>query len=191
MRWLIVLILLFCNGFTAALATDETAKVNIIKPEWTIGEEREVINGRYARFVNEQSGWRYWRFETRQGVVCNAVKALDGGNYLSPSGLGEGMKGAYPYISISGYKKSFNTYFFGSGTGGDVKYRKPNDRFWVEYSPVLVWDFTILDSQKLEVSVISWEYPNLQVNGRHEQGFIDLTGHNIARQWVKDCVKQK
>ena len=68
---------------------------------WVVGQEREVDEGVYARLVKPESGWRLWRFETKQGVTCKAVKSVKGQPHPVPVGVETVLFQGTPFIEIA------------------------------------------------------------------------------------------
>lgn len=158
--------------------------------EWNLGEERELSPGYYAVFRGGDNGWQLWTFETVDGVSCVAVKPSREGRIIKPAGFGQHVISSGPHVSIFGNNGQLNVSIRGSESGGSVKFRRPEARFWTEamYAPL---DFEVFEGQVIEAQVVTFEYPRLLVGAHVHNGTFDLTGYLAARDWVKQCAPKK
>jgi hypothetical protein len=154
---------------------------------WTVGQEREIEPGNYARLLRQENGWRLWRFETRQGVTCHAVKSAVGRPHPYPLGVGTALYGGSPYLAIYfGHTGATSATLHGRHYGGRREYRRPGDRFWSDFTHST--DLAELDGARVEVHVLTWEYPEIMVGMADERGIIDLTGLSAIVAAGRECA---
>lgn len=153
--------------------------------QWRLEQEREVEEGVYARLVFDAQGWRVWRFEARDWTSCKAVKSAIGRPHPFPLGVRDALGVGTPFLSID-YQSIISRQWTlrGEGLGPRGEYRRAGDRFW---SPVGA-EMRQLNGQRVEVHVISWEYPELSVGRYDERGVIDLTGLDEAIEAAERCI---
>ena len=156
-------------------------------PKWTVGQEREIDAGTYAKLLSQNAGWRVWRFETRSGVTCRAVKSAIGRIHPYPIGVGSKLVDGTPFIEADSYKQgSLSVTISGTWGGGKWEFRKPGARFWSSADtamPVAEWD-----GQKIEVHIQTWEYDEILVGLSDERAIVDLTGAAAAVREVESCI---
>lgn len=153
---------------------------------WTVGGEREIEPGVYAKLFSAQDGWRVWRFETRRGGHCAAVKAA-GGAPLTPIGP-HNFAGPKPHIQIVksiGYpERQWSV----AGRWGSLRgeYRLPGERFYtpIDDDPRI----STLDGRAVDLHIASWEYPSLRAGLADERGAVSLTGLNAALAKLEACA---
>ncbi len=155
---------------------------------WPIGVEREVDEGVYMKVIEVSQGWRIWRIETRNDVDCRAIKSAIGRSHPIPLGAGAVFGMGTPFLQIYKGYKTPHTFAWETRHWGKVKiqYRRPGEKFWTQAEP-LVDDLTQFDGQKLEISLTSWEYPDILVGFAKETGVIDLSGMAAAIEAIDKC----
>jgi hypothetical protein len=161
----------------------------LVAQSWPVGVEREVDEGVYMKVVAVQSGWRIWRSETKSGVACKAVKSAKGRPHPEPVGVSWAMWNGTPFLEVtwSDYFKKIQ-YNWKTVHYGRVKmsYRKPGDRFWTDatnstFDPASVGESTI------ELTISSWEYPEILVGRAEEEALFELSGLGWAQEQVRSC----
>lgn len=161
--------------------------------QWPEGIEREVDEGVYMQVADSQHGWRVWRTESRNGVVCKAVKSARGREHPIPVGVGPLLFRGTPFLEIHGSRHGFSgreifSYDWTTRHYGRVavKYRIAGERFYEEKSN---GEFSAsgLTEGSYDVVLISWEYPALNIGRAEEAAIFDMTGREWAEQRVLQC----
>jgi hypothetical protein len=158
---------------------------------WTVGKEREVGEGFYFRLVSQINGWRIWRIETKNGVDCRAIKSAVGRPHPVPLGVYAVFYRGTPFLTI--FESSGRPEFIWSTVhSGKVRtqYRLPGEKFWTD-SPVGGGDLTLFDGKKLELSITSYEYPEIYVGFTKQTGIMDLVGLAAAIEALRQCNAKK
>lgn len=155
---------------------------------WTVGQEREVDEGWYAKLVYQANGWRLWRFETRQGVSCYLVKPANGRVQPYPLGVGNSFYQGTPRVQIyyEGQKPT-RVSLVGAESTSRAEWRMPGERFWTGWTWESYPDIAALDGKTIEVHVQGWEYPELRVGLSDERGLLNLTGAKVAMAAAEGC----
>ncbi|WP_147373682.1 hypothetical protein [Hephaestia caeni] len=162
-------------GAALAIAVIAMPVQGAIYENWVVGQEREVDEGVYARLAKEEGGWRLWRFETKYGVTCKAVKPADGLPAPIPLGVSSKLGLGTPFLEITFFDRQRTSRIEGRHLGDQAEYRSPGERFWHEWSEETdLVDF--LESPSIEVHVSSWKYPANFVGKIEERGTINLSG---------------
>lgn len=161
--------------------------------QWRVGQEREVDEGYYMTLFSQSNGWSVWRTETQNGVSCKAVKAAEGFPQPIPVGVLDLLYRGTPFVTISqnveafrrqGDRQALSVRLHGRWRSGHTReWRFPGERFWRE--PLASDD--LVEGQRIEVHVETWEYYSLLVGREDERGIIDLTGLDEALQSLVDC----
>lgn len=169
------------------------AAVYVQQTNWPIGVEREVDEGVYMQVVAEQQGWRVWRSESRNGVICKAVKSAKGKPHPVPVGVMTMLHGGTPFLNVTvtrhgssnrpQYAYSWRARHYGKVS---VKMRAVGARFYDDVEP------TIIDGKRpsegiYQVSVTSWEYPEILIGHVEETVEFDMTGIGWAEEQVLEC----
>lgn len=153
--------------------------------QWVLGQEREVDEGYYGKLIYQQSGWRVWRFENRNGVQCRAAKSARGKPHPVPLGFRDRLHDGTPFISISrGYENSASVDLHGAW-GYDRDWRSVGAKFWND--ELKLGDLLANEGKAIEVHTATWEYPELHVGLVEERGVIDLSGLNAALAALASC----
>lgn len=117
---------------TLALAEMLYAK-NVVGASWTVGQEREIDEGHYAKLYAVTSGWRVWHFENKYGDSCTARKPAVGRAQAAPLGVSFSL---WAYngtpaveISLSGSDREPSWALAGKHGSARGEYRLPGERF--------------------------------------------------------------
>lgn len=156
---------------------------------WPIGVEREVDEGTYMQVVAVNSGWRIWRTEEKSGVYCKAVKSAKGRAHPEPIGVSSAMYKGTPFLEIFGGRGSEKlTYQWRTTYLSDVKikYRTPGSEFWEERKNA-TFNADEIGEQQFEITLSSWEYPELYIGRSEETALFDLAGLSWAKDEVASC----
>lgn len=137
------------------------------------------------KLVYNQTGWRVWRTETKDGVRCRAIKSAKGQPHPQPLGFRDSLWKGTPYLSLSkGYKSNLSVDLAGRwGFGGE--WRDLGDKFWE--NRLDFQDLAIRDGRQIEVHLKTWEYNAIKVGLAEERGLIDLTGLRAVLEALKAC----
>lgn len=168
-----------------AFALTSAAGVTAVYYQWSIGTEREVDEGTYARLYYQQNGWRVWRFENRTRVWCKAVKSAVGLPHPVPVGVSDYMVGGTPNLVVEYHDQIRRTFKIeGAEAGEQGEYREVGEKFW---SPI---DSGIedLDGKMVQIHVTSWEYPAIMVGFSDQKGVLNLLGMSGALRSAEECV---
>jgi hypothetical protein len=156
--------------------------------QWSVGMEREVAEGVYMKLMSVSEGWRIWGIETKSEVDCRAIKSAVGRVHPIPAGAGAVFFRGTPFLMVYKGYQTPHTYSWNTTHWGDVdvQYRLPGEKFW---SPMNKYedDLSQFNGKKLEISLTSWEYPDINVGYAKETGVIDLAGMNAAVAAVDQC----
>lgn len=153
---------------------------------WSVGQEREVDEGYYFKLLKVEAGWRLWRIETKEGVECRAVKSAAGQPHPVPLGFTVNFEGGEPFIILywSDVKKTVLHAWEGEDVrNASVQVRPVGNKFWNEEPR----DTKYHDGARLEVNVMSWEYPEIRVGYHEAKGLFDLTGIDSMRAEIERC----
>lgn len=165
---------------------------------WAIGNEREIRAGTYLKLVAELSGWRIWRETYARGASCSAVKPAEGVRQPHPfSSIS--FYGTFPAVLITDEAAGLVTephrqwQIIGRWSNAQTQeYRAVGERFYSSRPDALAapdaWEpFFAFDGQRVEIHVVSHQYPAIH-EGRSEQtAVIDLAGLANALAAVKAC----
>lgn len=179
MRRAILLVGLLLASCGAASAT--------VYLKWNVGQEREVSAGNYAKLLYQQSGWRVWKFETKDGVRCKAAKSADGKALSYPLGVSDYLYQGTPRLEVyleNGAIKGSR--LWGQHTGGKAEFRGRGDRFWRDWEGDT--DLSSIEGQQLEVHTDSYEYPAIFEGRANEFGVINLVGLMAAVAASRGCA---
>lgn len=145
---------------------------------------------------SQSNGWSIWRTETQHGSSCKAVKPAEGLPHPIPVGVSDSLYRGTPFVSIShdfeasrrrGGEQSLSVRLHGRWTSGHTReWRLPGERFWNER----LAQKDLIEGQRIEVHVETWEYYSILVGLENERGVIDLTGLNEAIQNLIECDPQ-
>ena len=173
-------------SIAAALAQSVSAK------PWAVGNVREVDEGYYITLLDAHDGWRIWQVETKEGTYCKAIKPAIGRVNPAPLGVDDHFAGGFPFLVVSKGHKGFAQYgrlwrFKLEGKWGNsgAKFRAAGEKFWTEWKHDQ--DISNFDGSKIEVNVVSWEYPHSMVGLADEKGTLDLTGLSSVVEAVEKC----
>ena len=171
----------------ATLVISASASAGVYS-NWPIGLEREVDEGVYMKVISVQDGWRIWRIETKNDVDCRAIKSSIGRSHPIPMGAGAVFGMGTPFLQILKGYNSPHSFNWETTHWGKVKiqYRRSGEKFWT-HADATVDDLTQFDGQTLEVSLTSWEYPEILEGYSKETGVIDLRGMGRAIQAIDAC----
>lgn len=156
--------------------------------EWSIGEEREVDAGWYAKYFANIKGWRVWRFESRDGVFCKAAKAAEGLSPFKPLGVTDSLFGGTPGIQISAarkYPKQWAIVGRHGSLGGE--WRMIGEKFftpWKSEGDELIQH----DGERVEIHQETWEYPSIYMGLADERAIVDLAGLKTAISKLDECA---
>lgn len=153
--------------------------------EWPQGYEREADEGYYFSVVHQRQGWRVWRIESADGVLCKAVKPARGNSHPEPLGFKDALSGGTPNLVISRDYKGAPTVELRGKFGRSNRWREPEARFWHEtfaYSDLIGREGT-----QIEVNIETYEYPHLRYGKVEDRGRIDLTGLTEAVAALAGC----
>ena len=175
----IIHLIVFGSIISAEVATAQT---------WPTGIEREVDEGFYFTPIAVKNGWRFWEMETKDGVSCIAIKSAVGRQHPVPLGVGGAFWKGTPFLQIH---KGYNTAYVYSWSAEHygkvgVKAREPNAKFW-DVIPRTSFDLTKYDGKLVEISVTSWEYPEIYVGLVEEKGMFNFAGVAEATKFVEQC----
>lgn len=165
---------------------------------WSVGNEREVSAGNYLKLAGEVSGWRIWRESYSTGWSCSAVKPALGIRQPYPfSSIS--FFGTYPAVLLTDERAGLVTephrqwQVIGRWPNAQTQeFRAVGERFYTPRPDVLArpeaWEpFFAFAGQRVEVHVVSHQYPAIR-EGRSEQtAIVDLSGMSDALSAVKDC----
>jgi len=171
-------------ALTIALFAASVASANTT---WSVGQEREVDEGYFFKLVKAHVGWRLWRIETETGVECRAVKSATGRPHPTPLGYTVNFSGGEPFFVIY-YSRSSGLKHFWKGAdiaGSEVSLRRAGEKFWSDETA----STTYSDSEKLEVNIVTWEYPAVLVGRREVRGAFDMTGLAEMSAAVEACSR--
>ena len=180
--WLSILSLVFA---TSPLSTEAFAASN-----WAIGQEREVDEGYYLKLLKTQNGWQLWRIESKSEVECRAVKSAIGRPHPVPIGATVGFGTGEPFIVLywSSHSHSVNHFWEGPNFENTrVEVRRIGQKFWDQERK----DAAYRDGDRLEVNIVSWEYPEIRVGYDETRGVFDLAGLEAMRTEVASCFRAK
>ncbi len=155
---------------------------------WPINVEREVDEGTYMSVYASFSGWRIWKTETKNGISCKAVKSAKGKPHPIPVGVNSALYRGTPFLTVlTGYKDrvvySWSAEHYGNVS---VKIRIPGEKFWDEYRSSSV-DMQKYQEKRIEISLISWEYPEIYVGLSEQKGIFELIGIKKALSEIDKC----
>lgn len=175
----LMLVALMAPGFSTAGTQNQ----------WIVGVEREVEPGTYYSLVQQNNGWRLWRMERKSGIECIAVKPAVGRHHPDPY-TAYHFRGGTPFILIV-FSKRFGESSNIRGRHGAIgalrqEVRAPGERFWTKWSPKISLDEITED--RLEVNVVSAEYPSILVGIDTERAIIDMKGLSAIRQAGGQCA---
>jgi hypothetical protein len=176
------------------------------KSSWTVGAEREVDNGIYAKLVAVEGGWRLWRFETARGYDCRAIKPAFGRPHPVPSGEGDTFRGVPSWVminkSIEGNVEWEFQGVYDSTTV--VEWKLPGEKFYSYYMPERsesfekgtgqkqINSFIPLDGKIIDVVIVSYEHPSpLYINRTELKARFDFTGVNHIVAQLEQCEAQR
>jgi hypothetical protein len=159
--------------------------------DWSVGVEREVGEGHYFKLFAQSHGWRVWRIETRDSVLCTAVKSAIGRPHPIPLGYGFAFFGGTPFLTVTPIVDGYN-FHWKTTRLHDVaaQYREGGQKFWYNF----VYNdqnFIQLDGKIIEISVTSWEYPALNRGYAKETASFNVVGLNQAITALYDCKLSK
>ena len=152
---------------------------------WTVGMEREVDEGVYATLVQQTGRWRLWRFATKNDTSCVLVRPADGRATPYPLGVGRIFYGGEPRVVVTIRTRVPELKIEGKNLSGKVRWRKVGDRFWSEENYGELPQPT--EGTSLEVSRVSYEYPDLFVGRLEERGIITFSGIDVALKALEKC----
>jgi hypothetical protein len=153
---------------------------------WAIGQEREVDEGFYVRLVTQQNGWRHWRIETRNEVSCQAIKSAEGRPHPIPLGVSAAFYRGTPFLTLSEISGRLSFGWQGANVLGErLKYRAIGERFWTDW--VHDGDLMPFANSRLEVNIVTYQYPRIFAGRIEETAVINLTGLEEAARYVLNC----
>lgn len=208
-----ILIVLFTAIISTVVSfTEASSKPALNKyAPWKTGDEREIFPNTFFKKVKEIKGWEIWREETDIDVMCFATKSS---NYqLHPKPIFDrSFSVSVPTIVLSKnyqYKQEYvdqygedslakyNWAILGYHSG-DFKdnfdlewdsnryfeqYKVVGEKFWTD-----CWTCFFKNSnKKIEVHILTYEYPEIKVNPKDQYGIIDLIGLNEALEEIESC----
>lgn len=163
------------------------AAVPAYAQNWSIGQEREVDEGYYLKLLAVHNGWRLWRVETKSGISCMAIKSAVGRPHPQPVGVGAGFYGGTPFLIVNkGYKGNISYGWQGEHLSDErMKFRDLGARFWEEWK--YDFDLSPWDGKRVEVNIVTYEYPAINVGRADETAIMDLTGLSAISKAVEQC----
>tara|TARA_B100001105_G_scaffold227851_1_gene198617 strand:- start:408 stop:947 length:540 start_codon:yes stop_codon:yes gene_type:complete len=172
--------------FGIALAAFSASHLGAATSNWAIGQEREVDEGFYFKLLKVEAGWRLWRIETKDGVECRAVKSANGRPHPYPLGVSVNFFGGEPFIVLYKSDALGGVQHFWKGvdlSNKSVQVRRLGEKFWHEDTRQSVYS----DGDKLEINIVSWEYPEIHVGYHETRGTFNFEGLDAMRKAVEDC----
>lgn len=154
---------------------------------WSIGQEREVDEGYYLKLLSTQNGWRIWQVDTKEGKSCRAIKSSAGRPHPNPVGVAAAFYGGTPFLTVYiGYQDKVSYGWQGAHLQGErVKFREPGARFWEEWK--YDTDLAPWSGKKIELNIVTYEYPAIYEGRVEENAIFDLTGLDAAIAALRKC----
>lgn len=153
---------------------------------WAVGQEKEVDEGYFFTLAEIKAGWRLWRIETKSGVECRAVKSAVGRQHPIPLGFTVNFTQGEPFIVLYWSDRDQKVVHFWQGQDIEVsrvQTRMAGEKFWSDETR----ESSYADGAKLEVNVISWEYPKIYVGYHEARGAFDLSGLDAMKRSIEEC----
>lgn len=160
---------------------------------WPIGREREVDEGVYMKVIDENNGWRVWQSESRNGIVCKAVKSAQNRPHPIPVGVGNGLFQGTPFIEIHVQRHGFSnrpiySYNWRTAHYGkvEIEYRPLGNRFY-EKAKNGEFDGDSIEESPHDITLTSYEYPAILRGRAEEKAVFDFQGVEWARNRTLEC----